>query len=85
MRKHQQTLDHVGNATPAEGHAIPLSGLAVGDNAFITDHDAVESGRDEDCQGTSHRYTPFTVYIFYSHSTLLTHLFVIVWLLPYFK
>ena len=33
---------------PAEGHAIPLLGLAVGDNVFITDHDAVESGRDED-------------------------------------
>ena len=48
MQKHQQTLDHVGNAVPAEGHAIPLSGLAVGDDAFITDHDAVESGGNED-------------------------------------
>ena len=33
---------------PAEGHSIPLLGPAVGDNAFITDHDAVESGGDED-------------------------------------
>ena len=48
MWKCQRTLDHVGNAAPAEGHAIPLLGPAVGDDAFITDHDAVESGRDED-------------------------------------
>ena len=49
MRKRQRTLDHVGNAAPAEGHAIPLSGpAAVGDDAFITDHDAVESGVDDD-------------------------------------
>jgi pheromone receptor transcription factor len=51
MRKRQRTLDHVGNAAPADGHAIPLSGpaaAAVGDDAFITDHDAVESGGDDD-------------------------------------
>jgi pheromone receptor transcription factor len=49
MRKRQRTLDHVGNAAPADGHAMPLSGpAAVGDDAFITDHDAVESGVDED-------------------------------------
>ena len=48
MRKRQRTLDHVGNA-PVEGHAIPLSGpAAVGDDAFITDRDAVESGAEED-------------------------------------
>ena len=48
MRKRQRTLDHVGNAAPAEGH-VPLSGpAAVGDDAFITDHDAVESGGEDD-------------------------------------
>ena len=47
MRKRQWTLDQVGNATPAEGHAIPLLGPAVDDDTFITDHDAVESGGDE--------------------------------------
>ena len=49
MRKRQRTLDHVGNPAPVEGHAIPLSGpAAVGDDAFITDHDAVDSGADEE-------------------------------------
>ena len=49
MRKRQRTLDQVGNAAPAEGQAIPLSGpAAVGDDAFITDHDAIESGADEE-------------------------------------
>lgn len=49
MRKRQRTLDHVGNPAPADGHAIPLSGpAAVGDDAFITDHDAVESGGEDD-------------------------------------
>ena len=48
MRKRQRTLDHVGNAAPAEGH-VPLSGPgAVGDDAFITDRDAVESGGDDE-------------------------------------
>jgi pheromone receptor transcription factor len=49
MRKRQRTLDHVGNSAPADGHAIPPPGPpAVGDDAFITDHDAVESGGDDD-------------------------------------
>lgn len=48
MRKRQRTLDHVGNAAPPEGHAMPLAGPGVGDDAFITDHDAVESGADDD-------------------------------------
>ena len=49
MRKRQRTLDHVGNAPPAEGHPIPLSGpAAVGDDAFIADHEAVDSAGDDD-------------------------------------
>jgi pheromone receptor transcription factor len=49
MRKRQRTLDHVGNAAPPDGHAIPPPGQpAVGDDAFITDHDAIESGADDD-------------------------------------
>ena len=46
MRKRQRTLDHVA---PVDGHTIPPPGPpAVGDDAFITDHDAVESGGDDD-------------------------------------
>ena len=49
MRKRQRTLDHVGNAAPGEGHAIPLSGpAAVGDDGFINDNDAVDSAGDDD-------------------------------------
>jgi pheromone receptor transcription factor len=49
MRKRQRTLDHVGNVSPGDGHAIPPAGVpAVGDDAFITDHDAIESGADDD-------------------------------------
>ena len=49
MRKRQRTLDHVGNAAPVDGHSIPPPGPpAVGDDAFITDHDAIESGGEDD-------------------------------------
>jgi len=49
MRKRQRTLEHVGNAAPADGHALPLSGpAAVGDDGFINDHDAVDSAGDDD-------------------------------------
>lgn len=50
MRKRQRTLDmHPGNSAPADGH--PPTGAApapVGDDAFINDHDAVDSGGDDD-------------------------------------
>ena len=45
MRKRQRTLDHV---SPGEGPAIAPGVPAVGDDAFITDHDAIESGADDD-------------------------------------
>ena len=52
MRKRQRTIEHVGNAPPAEG-PIPLSGpAAVGDDSFIHDNDAVDSaGEDDDEDG----------------------------------
>ncbi|KAF8158082.1 SRF-type transcription factor (DNA-binding and dimerization domain)-domain-containing protein [Crassisporium funariophilum] len=49
MRKRQRTLDHAGAAAPADGHPLPPPGPpAVGDDAFINDHDAAESGGDDD-------------------------------------
>ncbi|TFK40859.1 hypothetical protein BDQ12DRAFT_697486 [Crucibulum laeve] len=50
MRKRQRTLDmHPGNSAPADGLPPQPSGPpAVGDDAFINDHDAVDSGGDDD-------------------------------------
>jgi SRF-type transcription factor (DNA-binding and dimerisation domain) len=50
MRKRQRTLDmHPGTVAPAEPQAHPAQPAApVADDAFITDHDAAESGGDDD-------------------------------------
>ncbi|KIK03363.1 hypothetical protein K443DRAFT_676848 [Laccaria amethystina LaAM-08-1] len=50
MRKRQRTLDmHPGNPAPAEGHPPPPSGPpAVVEDAFINDHDAVDSAGEDD-------------------------------------
>ncbi|RXW24429.1 hypothetical protein EST38_g1424 [Candolleomyces aberdarensis] len=47
MRKRQRTLDiHPGPVAPPDAHAAP--GGAVGDDAFINDHDAVDGSGDDD-------------------------------------
>jgi hypothetical protein len=49
MRKRQRTLDmHPGNSAPADPHPPPGAPPAVGDDAFINDHDAVDSAGDDD-------------------------------------
>ncbi|KAF8965140.1 SRF-type transcription factor (DNA-binding and dimerization domain)-domain-containing protein, partial [Flammula alnicola] len=47
--KRQRTVDHPGNAGPADGHPPPPPGPpTVGDDAFINDHDAIDSAGDDD-------------------------------------
>ncbi|KXN88060.1 hypothetical protein AN958_07519 [Leucoagaricus sp. SymC.cos] len=51
MRKRQRTLDmHPGSTNPADPHQNPpgAAPAPVGDDAFINDHDAVDSGADDD-------------------------------------
>lgn len=50
MRKRQRTLDmHPGNVAPADNQAHPGQAPApVADDAFINDHDAAESGGEDD-------------------------------------
>ncbi|PFH46519.1 hypothetical protein AMATHDRAFT_127736, partial [Amanita thiersii Skay4041] len=51
MRKRPRTLDmHPGTSVPTDGHAPPPQPAqpAVGDDAFINDQDAVDSGGDDD-------------------------------------
>ncbi|TFK28069.1 SRF-TF-domain-containing protein, partial [Coprinopsis marcescibilis] len=50
MRKRQRTLDmHPGPANPADQHPPPpTGGQTVVDDAFINDHDAVDSGGEDD-------------------------------------
>ncbi|KAJ7600715.1 SRF-type transcription factor (DNA-binding and dimerization domain)-domain-containing protein [Mycena floridula] len=43
MRKRQRT-----EAAAAPGHDVPLPGVPVGEDAFITDHDAGDSAGDDD-------------------------------------
>jgi pheromone receptor transcription factor len=50
MRKRQRTIDmHPGNSAPADGHPPPSAGPPpVGEDAFINDHEAVDSAGDDD-------------------------------------
>lgn len=51
MRKRQRTLDmHSATSAPADGHPTPTGAAPapVGDDAFINDHDAVDSGGEDD-------------------------------------
>ncbi|KAF8177013.1 hypothetical protein BJ912DRAFT_1024266 [Pholiota molesta] len=49
MRNKRQRTDLPGPAGSADGHAQPLPGPPpVGDDAFINDHDAVDSAGDDD-------------------------------------
>lgn len=51
MRKRQRTLDmHPGNSAPADTHPAQTGPVPapVGDDAFINDHDAVDSAGDDD-------------------------------------
>lgn len=50
MRKRQRTLDmHPGNVAPADNQAHPGQAPApVADDGFINDHDAAESGGEDD-------------------------------------
>jgi hypothetical protein len=51
MRKRQRTLDmHSAASAPADGHPNPTGAAPapVGDDAFINDHDAVDSNGEDD-------------------------------------
>lgn len=51
MRKRQRTLDiHSATSAPADGHPNPpgTAPAPVGDDAFINDHDAVDSNGEDD-------------------------------------
>jgi pheromone receptor transcription factor len=49
MRKRQRTMEmHTGNSAPAEQHPQSAGPPPVGDDAFIADNDAVDSGADDD-------------------------------------
>ena len=49
MRKRQRTLDHPGNVAAPDAHPPPPQGPPqVGEDAFIADHDAVDSAGDDD-------------------------------------
>ncbi|RDB18043.1 Serum response factor A [Hypsizygus marmoreus] len=49
MRKRQRTLDmHPGNSAPADPHQPQPGPPPVGEDAFINDHDAVDSAGEDD-------------------------------------
>ncbi|CAA7262931.1 unnamed protein product [Cyclocybe aegerita] len=48
MRKRQRTVDHPGGTAPADGLPPPPGSAPVGEDAFINDHEALDSNGEDD-------------------------------------